>query len=116
MEQIHPTLDRIVVTLAPAEQTSPGGVILPPDAQEKPRVGTVLAVGPGRWADDGSRRIRHEIEVGDVVLFSKYGGTELTLAGEEYVVIAASEVLVVLGEGYEGRWAAPGLRVRHLDE
>ena len=115
MSTLHPTLDRIVVAPAPAEQTSPGGVILPPDAQERPRVGTVLAVGPGRWSDNGSHRIPHEIEVGDVVLFSKYGGTEVTIDGEEYVVLAASEVLVVIG-GHEERWHTPGLQVRYLDE
>jgi chaperonin GroES len=115
MNPLHPTLDRVIVSVAAADTTTAGGIILPPDAQEKPRVGTVLAVGPGRWADNGSRRIRHEIEVGDVVLFSKYGGTEVTISGEEYMILAASEILVIIGGG-DSRWGVPGLRVRHLDE
>jgi chaperonin GroES len=116
MNQLHPTLDRVVVSVAAAETTTSGGIILPPDAQEKPRVGTVLAVGPGRWADNGNNLIPTGIEKGDVVLFSKYGGTEFAFDGREYVVLAASEVLLIIG-GDEGRiWDRPGLRVRYLTD
>jgi chaperonin GroES len=105
VSEIIPNLDRVVVKVAAPEETSTGGIILPPNAQEKPLVGTVLAVGPGRWSDAGDRIIPPGVYPGDVVLFSQYGGTEFNLGDEAYTVLAASEILIILNRpnGDEGQ-------------
>lgn len=93
---IKPLLDRVVLQVADPEAVTPGGIILPPQAQEQPQLGQVLAVGPGRWRDDGTARIPVGIEVGDLVLFSRYGGTTFHLGDTDYTVVSGSEVLLVI--------------------
>jgi len=92
---IKPLEDRIVVQANEAETTTASGIVIPDTAKEKPQEGTVLAVGPGRFDDKGSR-IPVDVKVGDTVLFSKYGGTEVKYAGEEYLVLSARDVLAVI--------------------
>ena len=78
-----------------AEQTTASGLVIPDTAKEKPQEGKVLAVGPGRWDDKGAR-VPVDVQVGDVVLYSKYGGTEVKYSGEEYLVLSARDVLAVI--------------------
>ena len=92
---IKPLEDRIVVRQVEAEQTTASGLVIPDTAKEKPQEGEVVAVGPGRVADNGTR-IPLDVHVGDKVVYSKYGGTELKYSGEEYLVLSARDVLAVI--------------------
>jgi len=91
---IKPLEDRIVVQAVEAETTTASGIVIPDTAKEKPQEGTVLAVGPGRF-EDGAR-VPLDVKVGDKVLYSKYGGTEVKYSGEEYLVLSARDVLAVI--------------------
>ena len=92
---IKPLEDRIVIKAAEAEQTTASGLVIPDTAKEKPQEGVVVAVGPGRVSDAGER-LPVDVAVGDRVLFSKYGGTELKHGGEEYLILNSRDVLAVL--------------------
>ena len=93
---IKPLEDRIVVQANEAETTTASGIVIPDTAKEKPQEGTVIAVGPGRWDEDGEKRIPLDVAVGDVVLYSKYGGTEVKYSGEEFLILSARDVLAVV--------------------
>ncbi|HEX7163753.1 MAG TPA: co-chaperone GroES [Trebonia sp.] len=92
---LKPLEDRIVVQPLEAEQVTASGLVIPDTAKEKPQEGKVLAVGPGRFDDKGAR-VPVDVQVGDVVLYSKYGGTEVKYSGEEYLVLSARDVLAVI--------------------
>jgi chaperonin GroES len=92
---IKPLEDRIVVRPMAAEQVTSSGLVIPDTAQEKPQEAEVIAVGPGR-VDDKGNRIPVDVAVGDMVIFSKYGGTELKYNGEEYLVLSARDVLAIV--------------------
>jgi chaperonin GroES len=92
---IKPLEDRIVVQASEAETTTASGIVIPDTAKEKPQEGKVLAVGPGRVNDNG-KRIPVDVKVGDVVIFTKYGGTEVKYNGEEYLILSARDVLAVV--------------------
>ena len=92
---IKPLEDRIVVQPLEAEQTTASGLVIPDTAKEKPQEGIVLAVGPGRLRGR-RKRIPLDVKVGDVVLYSKYGGTEVKYSGEEYLVLSARDVLAII--------------------
>ncbi len=94
---IKPLEDRILVKPLDAEQVTASGLVIPDTAKEKPQEGEVLAVGQGRWDDDGDKRIPLDVAVGDKVLYSKYGGTEVKYGGEEYLILSARDVLAVIG-------------------
>lgn len=93
---IKPLEDRILLQPLDAEQTTASGLVIPDTAQEKPQEGKVVATGPGRFDEDGDKRIPLDISVGDVVIYSKYGGTEVKYAGEEYLLLSARDVLAVV--------------------
>ena len=93
---IKPLEDRILVKSVEAEQTTASGLVIPDTAKEKPQEGDVLAVGPGRFED--GQRLPLDIKVGDKVIYSKYGGTEVKYNGEEYLILSSRDVLAVLGE------------------
>ena len=93
---IKPLEDRILVQPLDAEQTTASGLVIPDTAKEKPQEGKVLAVGPGRFDDDGAKRIPLDVAVDDIVVFSKYGGTELKYDGQEYLLLSARDVLAVV--------------------
>ena len=95
---LKPLADRLVVKAIEREQVTKGGIFLPDTAKEKPQEGEVLAVGPGRLSDEG-KRIPMDVTVGDIVIYSKYGGTELKSEGEEYMILRESDVLAVKGKG-----------------
>jgi chaperonin GroES len=92
---IQPLHDRIIVEAAAKEEKSAGGIILPDTAQEKPQRGKVLAVGPGKRLDSG-QLAPIDVKEGDVVLYGKYSGTEVTVDGTDYVILRAEDVLAVL--------------------
>ena len=92
---LKPLEDRIVVRTLEAEQTTASGLVIPDTAKEKPQEGKVLAVGPGR-IDDNGNRVPLDVNVGDVVIYSKYGGTEVKYDGEEYLILSARDVLAVI--------------------
>ena len=94
---IKPLEDRIVVKTVEAEQTTASGLVIPDTAKEKPQEGEVLAVGPGR-IDDKGNRVPLDVAVGDKVIYSKYGGTEVKYGGEEYLILSARDVLAVVDE------------------
>ena len=94
---IKPLEDRILVKTLDAEQTTASGLVIPDTAKEKPQEGEVIAVGPGRFNEDGDERIPLDITVGDKVIYSKYGGTEVKYGGEEYLILSARDVLAVIG-------------------
>src|SRR4029079_4816461 len=92
---IRPLEDRILVQANEAETTTASGLVIPDTAKEKPQEGTVIAVGPGRF-DDNGKRVPLDVKVGDTVIYSKYGGTEVKYQGEEYLVLSARDVLAVI--------------------
>ncbi|MBM7795366.1 co-chaperone GroES [Pseudoglutamicibacter albus] len=92
---IKPLEDRIVIQQLEAEQTTASGLVIPDTAKEKPQEGKVVAVGAGR-VDDKGNRIPVDVKEGDVVIYSKYGGTEVKIGGEEYLVLSARDVLAVV--------------------
>ena len=93
---IKPLEDRIVVKPLDAEQTTASGLVIPDTAKEKPQEGEVVAVGPGRFNEDGDERIPMDVSVGDKVIYSKYGGTEVKYGGEELLILSARDVLAIV--------------------
>jgi chaperonin GroES len=94
--KLKPLGDRVVVKTAEAEEKTASGIILADTAKEKPVKGTVIAVGDGKWDEDGEKRIPVDVKVGDVVIYSKYGGTEVKVDGEEYLILRADDIYAVL--------------------
>lgn len=94
---ITPLEDKILVQANEAETTTASGLVIPDTAKEKPQEGTVLAVGPGRIDDKGDR-VPVDVAVGDVVIYSKYGGTEIKYNGEDYLILSARDVLAKVGK------------------
>ncbi len=92
--KITPLEDRVVVKPLEAETTTASGLVIPDTAKEKPQEGKVLAVGPGRFED--GQRLPLDIAVGDIVLYSKYGGTEVKYGGEEFLILSARDLLAKL--------------------
>jgi len=90
--KLQPLADRVVVKPIEREEVTKGGIVLPDTAKEKPQEGKVLAVGPGRLSEDG-KRIAMDIKVGDIVIYSKYGGTEYKIEEEELVILRESDIL-----------------------
>ena len=92
---VKPLEDRIVVEPSEAETTTSSGLVIPDTAKEKPQQGVVTAVGPGRTTDDG-KVVPMAVKVGDTVLYSKYGGTEVTIGGRDVLILAGRDVLAVI--------------------
>jgi len=94
---IQPLADRLVVKPIEREEVTKGGIVLPDTVREKPQEGEVLAVGPGRLSEDG-KRIPMDVKVGDTVLYTKYGGTEIKIEGEELIMLRESDILAKKGK------------------
>ena len=94
--KLTPLEDKIIVKQAEAQTQTASGLYIPDNAKEKPQQGEVLAVGPGR-RDDKGERIPMDVKVGDKVLYSKYGGTEVRYEGEDYLIVGARDILAILG-------------------
>jgi chaperonin GroES len=93
--KIRPLADRVVIKPLPADEKTKGGIFLPDTAKEKPVVGEIVAVGPGRKGDDG-KIVAMEVKVGDHVLYGKYSGTETTVDGQEYLILRETDIFAVL--------------------
>ena len=93
--KIKPLGDRIVVKPMEAEEKTKGGIILPDTAKEKPVEGTIVAAGPGRKSDDG-KLVEMEVKAGDKVLYGKYSGTEVTIDGDEYLIMRESDIFAIV--------------------
>ncbi len=93
--KIRPLADKVLIKRLEAENTTKGGIVLPDSAQEKPRRGKVISVGDGKLLDDG-KRSKIQVKVGDSVLFTSYGGTEIKLDGEEFLIMDESDIMAVL--------------------
>jgi chaperonin GroES len=93
---LQPLEDRIVVRPGESEETTASGLVIPDTAKEKPQQGEVLAVGEGRWDEDGDKRIPMDVKVGDTVVYSKYGGTEITVEGEDLLILSSRDVLATV--------------------
>jgi len=91
--KLKPLGDRLIVRAVEEEETTASGIVLPDTAKEKPQKGEVLAVGDGNWDEDGEKRIPLDVSAGDIVLYSKYGGTEVKVDGEDLLVLRESDVL-----------------------
>ena len=94
--KLRPLGDRVVIKPTPREEMTKSGIVLPDTAKEKPQEGEVLAIGPGR-IDDNGNRVPLDVTVGDRVIYSKYGGTEIKHGGEEYLILSARDVLAIVG-------------------
>ncbi len=92
---VKPLADRVFVKVSASEDRTAGGILLPDTAKEKPQVGEIVAVGPGKRSDDGSRQDL-EVKIGDKVLYSKYAGTDIKLGTEEYVLLSEKDILAVV--------------------
>jgi chaperonin GroES len=92
---LKPLADRVVVKAIEQEEKTKGGIVLPDTAKEKPQEGEVIAIGPGKLLDNGERAPM-EVKVGDRVIYAKYGGTEIKVEGEEYLILRESDVLAIL--------------------
>lgn len=93
---LKPLEDRIVVKPSDGQETTVSGIVIPDTAKEKPQEGSVVAVGPGRFED--GQRVPLDVKVGDTVIYSKYGGTEVKVKGQEYLILSARDVLAVLSK------------------
>jgi chaperonin GroES len=96
MANIRPLGDKVVVQLVEAEEKTAGGIILPDSAKKKPTEGKVIAIGGGRVLDSGDRN-KLTVKVGDRVLFSKYGGNEVTLEGQDYTILDEDQIYAIVG-------------------
>ena len=91
---LKPLGDRIIITPTAAEEVTKGGIVLPDTAKEKPREGEVIAVGPGKIQDNGIK-VPMDVKVGDKVMYSRYGGTEVKVGANEYVILRQEDVLAI---------------------
>lgn len=94
---LKPLGDRIIAKALSAESVTPGGIVLPDSAQEKPLEGEVIAVGPGAQLDSGKIRPM-DVKIGDKIIYGKYAGTEVKVGGEEYIILRQDDVLAILGK------------------
>ena len=94
--KIKPLNDKILVKRLEAEEVTKGGIVLPDAAKEKPKEGTVLALGDGKLLDDGQRAL-FQVKVGDRILFTSYAGTDIKIDGEEYMILSEDDILAVVG-------------------
>ena len=93
---LKPLGDRVIVKQAEAETQTKSGLIIADTAKEKPTKGTVIAVGEGKWDEDGEKRIALDVKAGDTVIYSKYGGTEVKVEGEDYLILRADDIYAVV--------------------
>ena len=94
--KLRPLADRVIVEPLDKEETTPGGILLPETAKEKPQEGLVVAVGPGRWDEDGKKRVEMEVALNYKVVFAKYSGTEIKIDDKKYLIMGEKDILAVL--------------------
>ncbi len=93
---LRPLADRVIVEPLEREETTAGGILLPETAKEKPQEGLVVAAGPGRWDEDGKKRLPLEVAVNDRVVYAKYSGTEIKLGDKKYLILGEKDILAVI--------------------
>jgi len=93
--KLKPLADRVVIKPSEAEEKTKGGIILPDTAKEKPVIGEIVAVGPGKVTEDG-KKVPMEVKVGDKVLYGKYSGTEVTIEGDQYLIMREADVFAIV--------------------
>ncbi len=96
---LRPLADRVIVEPLEREETTAGGILLPETAKEKPQEGKILAVGPGRWDEDGKKRVPLEVAVDDRVVYAKYSGTEIKLGDKKLLILGEKDILAVIENG-----------------
>ncbi len=96
---MRPLADRVIVEPLEREETTAGGILLPETAKEKPQEGLVLAAGPGRWDEDGKKRVPLEVAVNDRVVFAKYSGTEIKIGEKKLLILGEKDILAVIENG-----------------
>ncbi len=94
--KLRPLADRVIVEPLDKEEVTPGGILLPETAKEKPQEGVVVAIGPGRWDEDGKKRVEMEVALNDTVVFAKYSGTEIKIDDKKYLILSEKDILAVL--------------------
>src|SRR2546426_1759939 len=95
---LQPLEDRIVVKPSEEEEMTASGLVIPDTAKERPQEGEVIAVGPGRFNEDGDERVPMDVKVGDKVIYSKYGGTEVKIKGDDHPILSARDVLAIVSK------------------
>lgn len=94
---MRPLGDRVIVEPSDKDEVSSGGIFLPETAKEKPQEGKVIAAGPGRWDEEGKKRVAMDVKEGDVVLFAKYSGTEIKLGDKKLLILSEKDILAIVG-------------------
>ncbi len=93
---LRPLSDRVIVEPLDKEDVTTGGIFLPETAKEKPQEGKIIAAGPGRWDEDGKKRVAMEVKEGDVVLFAKYSGTEIKMGDKKLLIMSEKDILAIV--------------------
>ena len=93
---LRPLADRVIVEPLEQEEKTASGLLLPETAKEKPQEGLIVAIGPGRWDEDGKKRVEMEVALGDKVVFAKYSGTEIKIADKKYLILGEKDILAVV--------------------
>lgn len=93
---LRPLADRVIVEPLDQEEKTAGGILLPETAKEKPQEGVIVAIGPGRWDEDGKKRVEMEVALGDKVVFAKYSGSEIKLNDKKYLILSEKDILAVV--------------------
>ena len=93
---IHPLLDNVLIRPLEAETKTASGIILPDTVKEKPQTGVVMAVGQGSWNEDGDKRLPMQVKVGEKVMYKKWGGNEVKVAGEEWMLVEQKDILAIV--------------------
>ncbi len=96
---LRPLADRVIVEPLEREETTAGGILLPETAKEKPQEGRILAIGPGRWDEDGKKRVPLEVSVNDRIVYAKYSGTEIKLGDKKLLILGEKDILAVVEDG-----------------
>ena len=94
--KLRPLADRVIVEPLEGEEKTASGLLLPETAREKPQEGLILAIGPGRWDEEGKNRVEMEVAIGDKVVFAKYSGSEIKLDEKKYLIMSEKDILAVL--------------------
>lgn len=95
-QTLRPLADRVIVEASSQDETTASGLLLPETAKEKPQEGSIIAVGPGRWDEEGKKRLPLEVAVGDKVIFAKYSGTEIKLGDKKVLILSEKDILAVV--------------------
>ncbi len=95
-QNLRPLADRVIVEPLEGNETTASGLLLPETAKEKPQEGKILAVGPGRWDEDGKKRLPLEVAVDDIVIFAKYSGTEIKISDKKVLILSEKDILAVV--------------------